>query len=59
MSGIGNKHLAREVMQKSTSAEIGFLMIVGSDFVIWSGVGASFHDFICQETGLKSDDFSE
>ena len=35
------KHLAREVLQKSTFAEIGFLVIPGS----------IFHDFVALETG--------
>ena len=51
------KHLAREVLQKSTFAEIGFLMIPGSIFHDF-GLGPIFMSFVALETGLKFDDFS-
>ena len=55
------KHLAREVLQKSTFTQIEFLMIPGSifhDFWIFGGLGTNFHDFCGLQTGLKFDDFS-
>ena len=54
-----NKHLAREVLQKSTFAEIGFLVIPVSIFhVFWVALGPIFIAFVALETGLKFDDFS-
>ena len=54
-----NKHLATEVLQKSTFAEIGFLMIPGSIFHDFDWSWDISMTFVALETGLKSDEFSE
>ena len=41
------KHLAGEVLQKSTFAEVGFLMIIGAIFHNFGGIVATFHGFCC------------
>ena len=57
--GLENKHLAREVLRKSTFAAMGFLMIPGSIFHdFWVALGPIFMTFVALETGLESDDFS-
>ena len=50
------KHFARDVLQKSTFAEIGFLMILGSNFHDF-GLGPIFMTFVAMESGLKFNDF--
>ena len=51
--GLESRHLATEVLQKSTFAEIGFLMISGPFFMIWGGLGTKFHDFCCPGDWLE------
>ena len=53
------EHLAREVLQKSSFAEIGFLMILGAFFMILGGLGTNFMAFVVLEAGLKFDGFSK
>ena len=48
--------LAREVLQKSTFAEIGFLVMLGYIFHYFGW--PIFMTFVALETGLKYDDFS-
>ena len=46
-----NKHLAWKVLQKSTFAEIGFLIIAGS---IFHGLGTNFHGICCPGDWLEN-----
>ena len=47
------KHLALEVLQKSSFAEVGFLMIPGPFFMILNSLGSIFHDFCCPADWLE------
>ena len=52
-----NKHLAWNVLQKSTFAEIGFLVIPGSIFHDFGWPWDQFSWPVALETGLKIDEF--
>ena len=59
VQGWKTKHFAKEVLQKSTFAEVGILMIPGSISSLFSvSLGAIFMTFVALESGMKFDDFS-
>ena len=47
------KHLAGEVPQKATLAELGILMIPVSIFMIFGSLGTNFHNFCCPGDWLE------
>ena len=41
------KHLTRDILQKSSFAEVGLFMIPVPFFMILGGIGTNFHDSCC------------